>query len=113
MPGENMDRKQKEEKLKLLIAKSILIDEKDAEYWLAKLPTMPDEILDKGTAIIEKTNLLIEKYIKQELKNDQKGSSLEEMRELVNSIRKTAVSLEEKYQGGKADEEILKQIDNI
>ena len=107
------DRKQKEEILKLLIQKSILLDESDGEYWLSKLPSMPDEILDKVIAAVEKRNALAESYIKQALKDDEKGTTVEEMKELVSSTRNTAVSMEEKYQGGKAEEEIIKQMDGI
>ena len=106
-------RKQKEEKLKILIQKSILIDDTDAVYWLSKLPTMPDGILTKVIAAIEKRNKLAEKYIQQALKNNEKGASPEEMKELVNTTRKTAVALEEQYQNARAEEKILKQIDNI
>jgi len=107
------DRKQKEEKLKLLIQKSILLDDSDGEYWMSKLPSMPDEILDKVIAAVEKRNALAESYIKQALRDDKKGSTVEEMKELVNTTRNTAVSIEEKYQKGKAEEEILKQMDGI
>lgn len=108
-----MNRKEKEEKLKLLIEKSILMDEEDSDYWLGKMPGMPDVILDGVIAAIEKKNAIAEGYIKEELKNDKNGESLEGLRELVKSARTKAVAMEERFQGGRAEEDILKQLETI
>lgn len=107
-------RKTNEKHLRDAIAKCLILDDEDRDFWLSQAGLLPDIVLANVTEMIEAKNAIIDKYVKAALKNDPDKKYLAELKSRIQKIKEQAFALDEskEHQGAQASlEEQLKHLD--
>lgn len=108
MPVQDLIKKLIEE-----IKKTILLEEPEKKYWLENLGKMPQSLLQKFLLALESKNIIVEEYILTALKNDPDNKYHADLKARILKIKETAFAMDEKGDVKNAEDDLLKQIQNL
>lgn len=108
------------EELKIQLRKelerSIIIEPADRQFWLSNLDTLPLPTIQNLLKILRPKNDAVESMMETALAQDKNEEHLKALRTEVARIKQNAFQLEEKSEHQteeKAEEELLKQLDDV
>ncbi|HLG25763.1 MAG TPA: hypothetical protein VI588_03160 [Candidatus Gracilibacteria bacterium] len=108
-----MTREEKEKKLKEALARCIILDPEDRDFWLSHASMLPDVVLDNVTKIIEEKNGVVDEYVMTALQNDPDHKYLTDLKMRIKKIKEKAFSMDEKKEQGKAEEDLSKLLEDL
>jgi|GEM_PF-1539768 len=107
-------RELKEKRLKNAIAKCMILDDEDRDFWLSHASLLPDIVLANVTEMIEAKNAVMDDYVNAALKNDPDKKYLTTLKTRIQKIKQKAFALDESEEHSDAQtsmEEQLKDLD--
>jgi len=88
-------RKQKEKLLQQELVHSLLLSQKQKDFWLSKMIGLPEKVLDRILDFLKIKNNIINNYIDTVLQNDQAHLYLSELATILKLAKNEAFMIDE------------------
>lgn len=98
-----MSREQKEKLLRSEISMSFLLSKTKKGFWLSKITTLPEKVLDRILETVKEKNRLVNGYINIALQHDSDHLVLIELESAINLSKKDAAALDENVEKRSAE----------
>lgn len=99
-----LTRELREKNLEAEIQKTLLMEEEEKKYWLDQIKILPDVLLDQVFNSIHKRDQIVDYYIQAGLSQDKDRKYLSELKGTIQTIKTTALKMEEESQGTNAED---------
>lgn len=95
------------------IARCILMEVEDKDFWLEQADTLPAALLDRVIDAVREQNSKVDAYLDAALKDDKDHRYLAELKEKIKKAKAAAFAMDEKGEKAGAEEMLKKELGNL
>jgi hypothetical protein len=107
------NRLKKEKDLEDNLERCLVLPGEEKKFWLARIKTLPDSILENVLKSVSAKNKIVDSYIAAAIKKNKKHDYVAELKATVVDIQQKAFDLESKSEAQASEEDLEKQIQNL
>ncbi|MBD3270542.1 hypothetical protein GF376_03365 [Candidatus Peregrinibacteria bacterium] len=106
-------REQLQKDLEKALKECVILPDKEKQYWLDQLDTLPEPVLQNVLDAINHKNRLINSFIEVELATDKKQNLLSSLKGYIKKIKINALKIEEGKQQEDDEQQLKKKLETI